>query len=114
MRLTIRIVFCWALFAVAGFAQAIQTDKKIESSSLEVYPNPVTSKATVSFNLKNDAFVKIDVLDITGRKIKTTASALLREGANQIEISREGLASGIYVLRILKDKQVTTTKLVVE
>jgi hypothetical protein len=65
-----------------------------QTSSFSVYPNPATSKVTVVLNGQS-IFYTIQVFDMNGRRLRSVNS--LR---GSTEISLQGLAKGMYILRI--------------
>ncbi len=98
-----------------NLTQASKSGKVIGTPGVEVFPNPVSTKAVVTYTLDKDAAISIDLLDITGKKVKTLENGRsLLKGSYQTELNREGLPPGIYVLRITKDSVVMTKKLVID
>lgn len=71
-----------------------------------VYPNPATEKVAINTNVPNG---EVTVFDLTGR-IVTTLS--FREG--HVELDLDGLAQGVYMVRVSNDNGNTTLRLVKE
>ena len=67
-----------------------------EGISLSVYPNPAVSSVNVSFNALESAS-DIELFDMTGRRVAAMAVAA---GSTSLQLSVEGLANGIYLLRV--------------
>lgn len=67
-----------------------------------IYPNPVSTVATVSFNLVKDGDVVIDVLDVLGREVNRITASRLEAGEYQFELPAT-LANGLYNVRITVD-----------
>lgn len=85
-----------------------------ESNSYSVYPNPVTgSHVYVKAIAANNANVKIDVIDITGRTWSTHSFTQTSNG--RLEIPVQQLPSGSYILRITdkSGEQLQVTKFTV-
>lgn len=84
-------------FALAGFA-----------------PNPSPAVATLSFVLPDDAGARsLEVLDLQGRRVECVDVARFGAGAHRVTLGREGLAPGLYVIRLrVGDRAVTRTGLV--
>ncbi len=78
-----------------------------------VYPNPSTGSSSVfaPVKLTSDVTVTINVMDITGKVVKTIVKDATA-GDQDIEISTEGLSNGIYTLSISSDIFSATTKFV--
>ncbi|MCL4510678.1 MAG: S8 family serine peptidase [Bacteroidetes bacterium] len=69
------------------------------------YPNPFNSQTYISFVLKDNSNVEIDVYDVLGRKVKTIFSGNLSSGFQEFGWSGsssngEKVASGVYFIRI--------------
>ncbi|MCB2220938.1 MAG: T9SS type A sorting domain-containing protein [Bacteroidetes bacterium] len=53
---------------------------EVQSLKLSVYPNPFTSNVFVSFSLKKEAEVRLEVINIKGQPLKTVADASFPAG----------------------------------
>jgi hypothetical protein len=67
-----------------------------EGMSLSIYPNPAVSSIKVSFNALENAS-DIVLFDMTGRRVAVIAAAA---GCTEVQISVDGLANGVYLLRM--------------
>lgn len=85
-----------------------------ENSFGEVFPNPVTQLAIMSFSLSKASPVMIDVIDIYGRSLKVIANKDFAEGIHQVKFSRQALNAGVYFLRAKTNQGVVTKKIVVQ
>ncbi len=79
------------------------------NGSIEIYPNPAVSASTVRFELKESANINIEVVDMTGRTVKTVANERMNAGTQQVTIPVTDLASGVYNVR-LSTKEGTVTQ----
>lgn len=70
------------------------------------YPNPFNSQTRISFALKNEANVNIDVYDILGRKVRSIPAGNLSSGYhdeftwNGKGDKGQGVSSGAYLIRV--------------
>lgn len=64
------------------------------------YPNPFNCRSTVSFKLPTAGEVSLDVYDIMGHQVCTLFSGMSPPGAYRVIFDGEGLASGIYIIRL--------------
>lgn len=88
---------------------------KLNSSSLDtanfglendfsIYPNPIISEANLFFN-EAQTNCNIEIFDIHGKKIKTAIFS-----GNQYTIERDGLASGIYLMKVTTESNTVATE----
>ncbi len=73
--------------------------------SLSNFPNPFNPSTTVSFSLKRDSEVRLDIYDVRGRKVRTLTDERYTAGQHQIVwdgISDDDkeMASGVYLLKL--------------
>ncbi|MCK6650452.1 MAG: T9SS type A sorting domain-containing protein, partial [Bacteroidia bacterium] len=80
-----------------------------------VYPNPTSDLSTIAYHLIEKAFVKVEVVDILGKKVADVVSANQPEGDYSFNISKSdlNLNSGIYFIRLSVNNTIVTNKLVV-
>jgi len=72
------------------------------------FPNPFNPKTMIRFALPKDSWVKLEVYNILGQKVKTLVDEKLAAGVKEVEWDgRDGkgleVASGIYFYRIKAD-----------
>ena len=79
----------------------------LTENDLNIYPNPVSDKLTVSLCTNNFQVTSMSVFDINGKLINTQAV-----NDNQIEMNTQSLAAGNYFLRLSDGKNCVTTKFV--
>lgn len=73
--------------------------------SISIVPNPARDYFTIS---GADAFTDVLITDLTGRTIRQ----MKKDIANRYEIS--GLAKGVYLVRLMNDKEFTALTIVIE
>lgn len=84
----------------------------VKEAGLVAYPNPVVDRATVSFNLTEAGQYTLDLFDIRGAKVKTIASGKGRQDEQlSVEMAAPNQAKGVYLLRLVTDKQVLTKRI---
>ena len=69
------------------------------------YPNPFRSTTSIGIELFQPARSRVELLDVTGRRVMTTSAHILNLGRQLIPIYAEGLQSGVYLYRVLLDTQ---------
>ena len=94
---------------------ATSTDPfEINNTSLAISPNPFSSETTVQFSLPENEYAKIDVFDLSGRKIKTIAERNFFEGIHEVILEKENLGAGIYLLQLTTDSGVSIQKIIIQ
>ena len=64
------------------------------------YPNPFNPNTTISFGLPVESNVKLDVFDVTGRRVQTLVNSRLAAGHHHVNFDAAGLGSGVYFYRV--------------
>ncbi len=70
------------------------------SFSLSCYPNPFNATTQIRFDLPRAGFVKLEVYDVTGRRVETLASRVFEAGTHSLAFDGSDRASGMYVVRM--------------
>lgn len=88
--------------------------KAIYQSKLQTYPNPIATFGTIEFFLDKEEVVSIDLINITGQKVKTLLDIESRDkGTHYIDLDTTGLPSGIYTCRLTTQDETITQKLII-
>ncbi len=74
--------------------------KSTINSGLSVYPNPMSDRGTIAFNLTDAANVTISIYNLEGRLVKTIKPGKLNSGDQKIEISTDEFSKGTYLVSI--------------
>ena len=79
-----------------------------------VYPNPFTNTANISFELREDTYLSIEVFNINGQMVTTLLEAVLPAGQHTTswDAGSEGATEGIYFFRIISNEDVITRKVI--
>ncbi len=66
------------------------------------FPNPFNPTTTLRFDLPEAAEVRVEVIDVLGRRVMTTATRQIAAGANRsLLLDAATLASGTYLYRVV-------------
>jgi len=87
-------------------------DTEVHASSLKVFPNPVSSTATIEYMLDEQTEVIISVFDINGKMVineRVTQSA----GTHHYKLDCASLPRGTYVTSVHKGNAIETGKFIV-
>lgn len=85
-----------------------------EQTTFEIYPNPVSQFATVSFYLRQNSHALIEIMDLRGKTVQLISEGDFSEGNHQIIFNCASQIAGIYFLQIKTDHGVMTKKLIIE
>lgn len=99
---------------------SVQDDENLLPGELAlkpVYPNPFNQEVTIRFDLPQNGWVEIEVLDQQGRSVAVLARQEYRAGRHQVSwngISQNGtmLPSGIYFCRLRFQNEVRVQRMV--
>ena len=93
---------------LSGSVSINQSEKVFNFS---VYPNPVLDKLIISFSsLTNLTDPFLEIMDGSGRILKSTYLNNLSKGENNLEISSSNLESGWYIIKIISNEKSFATK----
>ncbi len=84
------------------------------ATSFEVFPNPFTSFATISFSLDESAQTTVSIFDLAGRKIKTLIDEDLAAGDYHKLLNCESIGAGVYLLNVKTNGETFTKKISIE
>jgi flagellar hook assembly protein FlgD len=83
------------------------------------YPNPFNGTTQIPFSLDTSGYIKLEIYDITGRKVRTLVDGIINYGGI---ISWDGkddqdraVSSGVYIYRIqYQERQLSRKMLLVQ
>lgn len=81
------------------------------------YPNPFKQQTRITYHVKDDASVLLEIYDLKGRKVRTLTSGRVKAGSHTIDWkgideSGKAVAGGVYFLRMTSGSYTSTRKLV--
>ncbi len=82
-------------------------------SGLRMTPNPANEHATISFDLSNACHVHLEIVDLSGKSVRTIYDTYADKGEHSINCSLNGLGNGIYLIRLKAGNKYLTQKIVV-
>ena len=85
---------------------SIVSDKPEAYALYQNYPNPFNPTTTIEYELSDDAVVTLKVYNILGQEVATLIDREWMEaGIQDIEFNGTGLASGVYLYRLIAEKK---------
>jgi len=85
-----------------------------EGVSLSLYPMPVGNNATISFELKADALVQMEVYSLTGQLVTEVINTQYPAGTHEYNWETGTLGTGMYLLRMKAGNATSTVKMIVQ
>lgn len=75
------------------------------------YPNPFNSSTTIPYSLSQDARVRLELYDVTGRLVATLINQTQPAGQYNLRVDFNDKATGMYLVRLRADGYIATRKL---
>lgn len=82
-------------------------------NSLAIFPNPATNLLNVQFNVTNREHVRVSLTDMLGREAAVLADNDA-QGAQNLSLNTNGMAKGIYVLRLQSGTETVARKIEIQ
>jgi hypothetical protein len=79
-----------------------------------VYPNPFSEQATVSFSLIQDENVMIRLFDLSGKQVALLADSKYKSGEYKINLSASELKKGFYICVINTGDKIDCKKIIIQ
>lgn len=76
-----------------------------------ITPNPVRTNTSIPFSLVRASSVKIDLFDSRGELVKTLVDSRYGKGLYSVDLSTEGMENGVYMVRMVANDNVYTSKI---
>lgn len=97
--------------AASGYTLEISSIEPDEDVISQNFPNPFNPSTRIEFALSDTKDVLIDVYDSLGRKVATLVDGQLNSGFHSITFDGTGLASGVYLYRIVTNETIISKKM---
>jgi hypothetical protein len=78
--------------------------------SVNVFPNPFSDNAQVSFSLVETGVVSLEAYNVLGAKVISENLGEKAAGAHTTSISSVGLESGVYMVNLLVEGSIFSTR----
>ena len=107
----------WGIIDTYAALQSIVTNTE-ESNKvpedfylLQNFPNPFNPSTKILFSVPERSHVKLTVYDLLGREIDVLYNEEMNPGTKELEFNGSGLASGMYLVRMVADNYQKTLKI---
>ena len=75
------------------------------------YPNPFNNETILKYDIRTRDLYKIEIFDITGKKIETILKEIISPGEYKINFNSSNLSSGVYFYKLSSSINSQTRKL---
>jgi hypothetical protein len=75
-------------------------------NDMELYPNPFTSKLTISFNIKQQGNTTLSIVDVTGKEVKSVMGDMTPSGKYTYTVDMSDLSDGMYLAVLKKEEEI--------
>ena len=99
------------LVAYTELDNTVGVEEHAFTAMAHVYPNPVTDKACLQYQLYDNSSVEISVTDLLGRVLLHQNLPLQTAGIHLIDLDLSQLPSGVYLCQIRTDRGSETLKI---
>ncbi|MFI5263880.1 MAG: T9SS type A sorting domain-containing protein [Candidatus Kapaibacterium sp.] len=90
------------------------SEQTIFSSSIKIYPNPISSHANLYYQLSGNYLTHASIFDLTGRKVMQLSTVTSASGDGVIPFDCDGLPNGMYYLRFEAGGNILMRKIIVQ
>jgi hypothetical protein len=89
-------------------AKAAPTAYRLEQN----YPNPFNPATTIRYELSSASYATLKVFNMLGQEVMTLVDGEQPAGMYEVRLNAKGLASGVYVYRLMAGEYSATRKFV--
>ena len=89
-------------------------DNVKNNALFNVFPNPATTNLNLTFELNQQADVKINLLSLDGKTVYTLSEKSLASGSQLFKLDLSGIKQGIYFLQLHINESVSYQKVLVD
>jgi hypothetical protein len=76
------------------------------------YPNPFNPTTTIPIELAGDGYIRLEIYDITGRRLETLLNEYRPAGRHEITWTATRYASGVYLYHLITPETTHTQKMI--
>lgn len=95
-------------------SQDIDEHDFVNGIRMETYPNPAVEQVNLDFQIQEASNVKVSILDMTGKIVKSEDFGQKEAGKHNVKISANDLNSGNYIYVLEADNKRLAKKMVIQ
>jgi len=77
----------------------VNNEANFENFHLSNYPNPFSSKTTISYSLNDAGIVSLKIFDLLGQELQSLESGYKEPGNHSLIFDRNLISDGMYIIR---------------
>jgi hypothetical protein len=114
---SVSIAYYALILSLASFGETTEITAKDNFENLrspmmlQNYPNPFNSTTVIPYTVSNPSFVKLDILNSNGQKIKTLIDEMKLPGNYEIKWEAINLSNGLYFYRLIEGNKIKTNRM---
>lgn len=86
-----------------------------KSSPLEIIQGVGDDEITINYTIGKTGYIDIDLINKSGKRVKTILDQKeMLPGTYNVQLSKKGIQSGVYFIRLLKGQKVVSKRIIVE
>jgi len=89
-----------------------EIEEYLSKDNLNISPNPLESNAVITYTLKENSNVTMEILDLSGRLVVSLVNEIQQQGKQRIEFNTMGLPAGIYFCVLKTNQGIQTKKMI--
>ncbi|MCX6252029.1 MAG: T9SS type A sorting domain-containing protein [Bacteroidetes bacterium] len=111
------IILQGSVFTDSAYSQfkivGVGVDDNPGSSQITIHPNPFMDETTISLFLSTQSNITMSIFNLTGQLVRTEITGILKSGNHDLILKSNGLAPGIYLLKVQTCNKVFTKKITI-
>lgn len=102
------------LVQLTGNVTSVQQNNKIPDGYKldQNYPNPFNPTTIIQYQIPKEGYVTIKLYDVLGKELKNLVNEQKRAGYYSFNFNANGLASGVYIYKIISNNFMQSKKMV--
>jgi len=93
---------------------AIIYNSSLDNVEFNVFPIPAKNNINITYSLENDNNVKITIVDISGKQIKSIINSKQNKGVYNIQVDGLELRTGVYFVNFVTKNNTFVKKIIIE
>lgn len=92
--------------------EVISSEMPAKYSLSQNYPNPFNPETKIEFGLPQSSFVKLNIYDVSGRKLEELVNQKLNAGTFEVTWNGSNYSSGVYFYKLVTEGFTETKKMI--